>query len=67
MNRDDRATGDGTNVLSELSGWWDSPLGVLQCDTCAASWPCHLYAWGRVDTESACACGGIIHITLDGA
>lgn len=43
---------------TKMESEW-GPIGSVQCDTCGASWPCHLFAWGRPESTSKCnICGG---------
>jgi|GEM_PF-6519065 len=40
---------------------WRSVLGVVRCDGCGGTWPCHSSAWGRQDRTSSCnRCGDVV-------
>lgn len=45
----------------ELSHYHRSHLGVISCDGCDRTWPCHLAAWGPSQAPRACEfCGGTL-------
>ena len=38
----------------ELSFHWNSPMGLVSCNLCEKTWPCHLSAWGSPTHKSSC-------------